>query len=77
MATAHRLTILRRWTARGGFFGAAVAALDFTGWRGPVFLPLEAQDAVLYNGGLILGMVIGGAVLGLLASLVRVLFVRQ
>ena len=74
--TTDRLTIMRRWTIRGAFFGAAVAALDLTGWRGPAYLPLEAPDAVPHNIGLAAGMVVGGAVLGLLASLVRVLFVR-
>ncbi len=77
MANADRLTIMRRWTVRGAFFGAAVAALDLTGWRGPTYLPLEAPDAVFYNGGRVLGMVVGGAFLGLIAAFVRSLFLRR
>ena len=54
MATTDRLTIMRRWTARGAFFGVEATALDLTGWRGPTYLPLDVPveatrhaDAVL------------------------------
>jgi len=44
--------------------------VDMTGWRGPLYLPWEGSAAAS-NVGQIVGSVIGGVLLFLIAALVR------
>lgn len=64
---------LRRWARNGAIFGMAMAAIDamFPTWRGhTTYVPWTYPDGVAANMGHLVGAVMGGAFLFLLAALV-------
>lgn len=73
----HSLTRLKRWTRNGAVFGILMAILDLTGWRGEIYAPWDAPNGLATNVGYIVGAIVGGAFLFLLAAVVVNLFVRD
>jgi len=71
------LSRLKKWARNGAVLGLIVTLLDLTGWRGQKFLDWGTQDGALENIGMILGSVIGGAFLFLIAAVVVNLATRD
>jgi hypothetical protein len=55
---------LERWPKYGALFGAAIAILDLTGWRGDVY-----SGSLINSIGYSVGSIMGGAILFGLAAL--------
>jgi hypothetical protein len=71
------LSRLKSWTRNGAIFGVLMLILDLTGWRGQTFVPWDAPNGVATNVGYIVGGIVGGAFIFLLAAVVVNLFVRD
>lgn len=73
----QNLDRLKSWTRNGAVFGILMAIIELTEWRGQTYVPWDAPNGVATNVGYIVGAIVGGAFLFLLAAVVVNLFVRD
>ena len=61
---------LKNWSRNGAIFGLVVALLDMTGWRGSLYAPWSDPNGPIMNALQMLGSIIGGAFMFLLAAFI-------
>jgi hypothetical protein len=66
-----------RWARNGAVFGAILAAADAMGWRGQKYESWTSAEGIVDNLGLITGAIVGGAVIFLIAAVIRQMFSRE